>query len=1051
MSNKYDWENLDVININREPPHNTLIPYPDLNSSLNGNFEGSSYFISLNGNWKFNWVKKPADRPVDFYKLDFDVSQWNEIPVPSNWQMHGYGIPIYTNIRYPFSVKLENIPSIDHEYNPVGSYRRIFELPMEWKSREIFIHFRGVKSAFYLWINGEKVGYSQGSMEPAEFNITNFLQLGENIIAVEVYRWSDGSYLEDQDMWRFSGIFRDVYLLSTPKIHIRDFYARCELDKEYKNAILKLRIKIRNYDVEEAISYRIECLLFNDKKKIVDSDPTMKSTFKIKKNQEIVLELQAEVKNPIKWTAETPYLYDLILKLKNANENIIEVQQCKFGFRVVEIKEDGGLYLNGKSIILKGVNRHEHDPDHGRAVPYKTMIQDIEILKQNNINAVRTSHYPNHPKWYELCDKYGIYVLDECNLESHGLREILPNSDSNWTKACIDRIVRMVERDKNHPSIIIWSLGNESGIGDNFKKMKEAAIQIDSTRPIHYEGDYLQEVSDLVSFMYLSPKQLERFIRKRKYGTIGKTFTFKENLVKPYVLCEYAHAMGNSLGNFQEFMDIFEKYPNAIGGFIWDYIDQGLRKLSENGKEFWAYGGDFGDEPNDKNYCINGILMPDRKPNPSLYEVKKVYQNIKVYPINLLEGKVKIHNKYQFISLDFVEITWKLTINGLELQRGLLNYLKAEPGEIIEVNIPFKKPEVKSNAEYLLKVSFSLIQNSLWAKKGYILAWDQFQIPFNVPERAEIDIDSMDKIEIEESNNIFLIKGKTFKVRLGKNSGTIDFLSFNNTDLILDPLVPNFWRAPTDNDLGIIDFSDKSAPSYDKRWKEASATRRLLKITYEKINSYVIRIVVLFKILNNENTLNITYTFYGNGDIFIENEFIPDIDMVKFGMQAKIPKNFNQMTWYGRGPHETMLDRKTGGAIGIYSDVVDYLIHPYIRPQENGNRTDVRWVAFTDKNQSGLLVSDIGKTYLNISAWPYSMEDLEKATHNHELPQCDYITINIDYKQQGVGGDIPALAVLHSKYKLKKKVLYKYSFRIRPISKDIGDLSSIARKIPPKI
>jgi len=1040
-----------MIGQNKEPPHNTLVPYQDIDSALSGNFESSQYYKLLNGEWKFNWVKKPSERPVDFYKENFDNSLWDEIPVPSNWEMYGYGTPIYTNIQYPYSIKLDNIPSIDHDYNPVGSYLTKFTVPNEWLQRETFLHFDGVISAFYLWINGKKVGYSQGSMTPAEFNITEFLRKGINTLAVEVYRWSDGSYLEDQDMWKLSGIYRDVYLFSTAKVHIRDFFVYCVFNENYEDAIFKIRLKLKNYGMHNGNNFKLEISLFNEKKEYIESEVLIENYIFIEKQKEKTVELQKEIKKPKKWSAETPNLYDVILVLKNSDNDVIEVEHCKFGFKQIEIKADGGFYINGKSIIFKGVNRHEHDPDFGRAVPYYRMIQDVNLLKQNNINAVRTSHYPNHPKWYNLCDQYGIYIIDECNLESHGLRDILPNSDPKWTEACVNRMIRMVERDKNHPCIVMWSLGNEAGMGDIFKKMKEESLKIDSTRPIHYEGDIQHEVSEVISFMYFPPKMLERMIKGNKYGEIGKSKKLKNGIVKPYMLCEYAHAMGNSLGNFKEYMDVFEKYPNAVGGFIWDMIDQGLRKTSENGKQFWAYGGDFGDVPNDKNFCINGIVMPDRRPNPALFEVKKVYQNIIIIPIDLFTGKVNIYNKYNFLSLNFITLLWELIANGLKVEEGRIDKLKVKPEGMIELCIPFKTPDVTPNTEYHLRISSVLVEDMIWANKGHILAWDQFKIPYNVPIKTEMNVDEMDNVTLEELDDVYIIKGNQFTIRFGKLTGAIDYYSFKNLDLIVNSLIPNFWRALTDNDQEKVDFSEVPFPSVDKTWRVAGKTRKVKKIDYKNINPQVIQIKVQFQIQNSKNPLETTYNIYGNGCIIIKNDFTPDRNMVRFGMQTTIPRQYNKMTWYGRGPHETMLDRKTGAAIGIYSGLVEELVTPYIKPQENGNRTDIRWVALTNKEGNGLLVSDVGGTHLNTSAWPYTMEDLESATHDYELPRREFITFNIDFKQQGVGGDIPALAALHSKYILKGNVNYSYTFLLRGYINEMGEISLIAQKRPPII
>ena len=1038
-----DWENSNIFSVGKEPAHTTLIPFESVDEAL-GKWEDSPYFRSLNGNWKFNWVKSPEEKPTDFYKEDFKVNNWEEIDVPSNWQMRGYGIPIYTNVKYPYSINVEKIPNIDHKYNPVGSYRRNFEIPLNWKEREVFIHFAGVKSAFYIWVNGRKVGYSQGSMTPAEFNITKYLKIGTNVLAVEVYRWSDGSYLEDQDMWRFSGIFRDCFLFSTPKIHIRDFFVLCELDENYEHAILKVKVKIYNFGKEEVKQNKVEISLLDDEQQFVESKILMREAFTIKPNTEYLIELQANIEKPTKWTGETPFLYDLILKLKNLKNQITEVEHCKIGFRKIEIGGNGSFLINGTSIIFKGVNRHEHDPDHGRAIPYNRMVEDILLMKRNNINAVRTSHYPNHPKWYDLCDKYGIYVVDECNLESHELRTTLPKSLPEWTNACVDRMVSMVERDKNHPSVVIWSLGNEAGMGNNFEIMKEETLKIDTSRPIHYEGDYKQEIVDIISSMYLSPKQLERNLKKNTAGY--PRIRVKLRNVKPYVLCEYAHAMGNSLGNFQEFMDVFEKYPNAIGGFIWDFIDQGLRKVSDKGEEFWAYGGDYGDEPNDSNFCINGIVLPDRKPNPALFEVKKVYQNIKVYPVNLIEGRVLIHNKFDFINLNNIKIDWELTANGNIIQTGMVENLDVGPDEQKEAIIPFQKPNLEPNTEYHLKIISSLKISTLWAEMGHIFAWDQFKVPYSTLKETD-NLEDFPEIATDDLKESYEITGDNFKLRIGKKTGVLESYIFKNIELLNTPLIPNFWRAPTDNDLGLIDFAEQSAPSFDFSWKDTSKLRILKDITYERVNSKVIKIFVLFRIDKSEQDMSIQYTIYGDGSIVIKNSIRPSINMGRFGMQLTIHNKFDKLSWFGRGLHETMLDRKTSGIIGIHTGKVGELIHNYVKPQENGNRTDVRWAALTNEENVGFFISDIGGTHLSISVWPYSLEDLELANHTYDLPKREFITLNIDYKQCGVGGDVPAMAMLHKKYKLKGNEDYTYTFRIVGYSKEKGDFNSLYKKV----
>jgi len=1021
----YEWENPEIIGINKLPPHNTSIPFKDQKTCF-GSIEQSKYYYSLNGPWKFNWVKKPCDRPVDFYKKDYDDRDWKEIDVPSNWQLRGYGIPIYTNVRYPYSISTEKVPSIDYNYNPVGSYRKIINLPEDWDGREIIIHFDGVKSAFYLWVNGKKVGYSQGSMTPAEFNITKYVNQTDNLIAVEVYRWSDGSYLEDQDMWRFSGIFRDVYIFSTPKLHIRDFYIFNELDKDYKDAEINASLKVINHNSENLQDCKIVIKLFDEESNLVSLIVSLEKKFNIDRNSEELLKFQSGIVHPKKWSAETPNLYDVVIALYDSDNNLIEVVHNKTGFRKIELKEDGGFYINGRSIILKGVNRHEHDPHDGRAISTRLIEEDIKIIKQNNINAIRTSHYPNHPKFYEFCDKYGIYVLDECNLETHGLREKIPNSDDLWLDACCDRMIRMVERDKNHPSIIIWSLGNEAGFGDVFKKMKDETLKIDKTRPIHYEGDYYHEITDLISHMYFSPRTIRLEAKKN----------LRKGESSPIVLCEYAHAMGNSLGNFQEYIDLFKNFSNCIGGFIWDFVDQGLSKLSDNGQEYWAYGGDFGDEPNDKNFCINGIVRPNRTPNPSLFEVKKGYQNISVKALNLEQNSFEICNNFQFRSLDFLEIRWELLANGLKIQEGLVKGIKIGPGETKKVKIDFEEFQIKPNIEYYLTFYSILTESESWANIGHIIAWDQFKLPFSDKLIKKKIINDYAPLRIIDNDKFIIFEGENHSIKIGKKSGLIEGLQFNKQELFLTSLVPNFWRVPIDNDLVMVDEDledfDEESSSIDYSWKTASEKRENIFFNMKEISEQHKQVNVKFTLPNSDEGLEILYEIYGNGEIVIHNKFIPNKEMIRFGMQVKIPREFENIEWYGRGPHETMEDRKKGAPVGLYSGLIEDLIHNYVRPQENGNRTDIRYVKLKNYSKKGILISDLSGDYLNFSVWPYSMEDLEIAKHIHDLPNRDYITLNIDYKQKGVGGDLPGVPSVHKKYILKKDKVYRYTFSLKP-------------------
>ncbi len=1028
-----DWENSMMIGQNKEPAHNTLIPYPDIETALGGT-SISPYFKLLNGKWKFNWVKRPADRPIEFYKVDYDMSNWKEIPVPSHWQLQGYGRPIYLNFQYPKSIDMKNIPKIDLEYNPVGSYRTEFIIPQEWHEREVFIHFDGVDSAFYIWINGEKVGYSQGSMTPAEFNITKYLREDTNILAIEVYRWSDGSYLEDQDMWRISGIYRDVYLYSISKLHIRDFFVYCDLDEEYKDADLKLNIKIHNYSEKNLTGNKVEVMLFDENFIKIGNDILMSSNdLQVDGSSEIEIKIQTKIKNPKKWTAETPNLYEVILILKDSNNKIIEVERCKFGFRKVEIKYSQ-IYINGIPVLFKGIDRHEHDPDHGRAIPYEIMVEEIKLIKQYNINAVRTSHYPNHPKWYELCDEYGIYVIDECNLESHGLRMILPKDDPEWTDAVVDRMKSMVERDKNHPCIFMWSLGNEAGKGKNFQKMKQAALDIDSTRPIHYEGDWDLVISDIFSLMYPLIENLERLGNYEKINRFGKEITPEMYKDKPIILCEYEFSAGNSGGNFQEYMDVFEKYDNIIGGFIWDFADKAFRKVDEKGNEYWAYGGDFGDEPNDSNFVGSGIFQPDRIPKPAAIEVKKCYQNIKISEFDLIKGQFKIQNRFDFIGLETFNFTWELNSNGKIIQEGKLPNLTLSPKEEQKIQIIFEKPDLKPETEIHLMIKATLAKDTRWAEKGFLVAWEQFKIPYKNPPFPQTDIKSMPEIKLNEFEDYIAVDGIDFKVHISKQSGVIDSFIFNNHELVSSSLIPNFWRVLTDADICFEIATRAKIKKKKLYWKTATQQRTPENISITQLEPQVIQIKIESAVPKEKSLHKTNYTIYGNGEIVVENEFIPSRDILKFGMQMGIPKEYENITWYGRGPHENYWDRKTGAAVGIHSRKIHEFKQDYIRPQENGNRCDVRWISYT--NNEGFGIKFNGIPLLSVSAWPYNTEDLEKATHLNELPKREIITVNIDYKQKGVGSGLTESSLVRheptlKKYQLEGNKSYCYKFKIQ--------------------
>nr|MDO8115488.1 glycoside hydrolase family 2 TIM barrel-domain containing protein [Candidatus Sigynarchaeota archaeon] len=673
---KPEWLNQEVVGVNKEPAHCTLIPYETVDALLRKHERGeyaanynTPFYKSLNGKWKFTWSKRPADRPVDFFKVDYDATKWADIEVPRNWESEGYDHHHYTNVFFPKAIHTKKAPDIDPDDNPVGSYRVDFSVPGDWlkQKRQVFIHFDGVQSAFYIWVNGDHVGYSQDSFTAAEFDITKHVKPGNNVLAVEVYKWSAGTYLEDQDTWRLAGIFREVYLFSTPIIHVRDFFIITEFDAKFQDATARVNVKIRNHGAKPAKSCTISARVFDADSKLVDGQMTSK--LDVESGAETAVDLATTFTKPRHWNAEVPYLYHLVIELRDDKNGLLEVEGTRFGFRQVGIK-NAQLLVNGVPLRMKGVDRHEHDPDKGRAVSLSRMVQDITAMKQLNINTVRTSHYPDHPAWYELCDEHGIFLVAEANCESHAVSGKIPGDDPTWTGMAVARMTSMVHNHKNHPSIILWSLGNEAGFGENHKKMYKAAKDIDPTRFIHYEGDYKCAIVDVQSSMYTAVEGLEKLVRREDIPWSGlKSASYKN---KPVMLCEYSFARGNSCGGFMEYQEMFEKYRSKglLGGCIWDWVDKAIRKRDAADRQFWAYGGDFGDAPHDGSFGCDGVVDPERKPNPHAWEIKYGYQPIKITAIDLAAGKFEIYNTHMFRSLDYVELCWDIMADGTSLASG---------------------------------------------------------------------------------------------------------------------------------------------------------------------------------------------------------------------------------------------------------------------------------------------------------------------------------------------------------------------------------------------
>ena len=1033
-----EWENPKLTGINNEPPHATMVVCPDARTAMrigpvdNAERIKSSFYRSLNGNWKYHYSSNHLARIPDFWKPGFDDSSWPTIPVPSNVEMFGYGIPIYVNIRYPWKGGDRNpnppfIPA-DDPNNTVNSYRRSFEVPRQWAGRRVFVTFDGVNSFFDLWINGEKVGMGKDSRTPVEFNITKYLKPGKNLIAVENFRWSDGSYLEDQDMWRMSGIFRDVYLWSPPQLNIRDFQAKTDLDPNYQNATLGLSVTVENAGTEAA-PVSVEGALLDSRGKTVARPHIEMNVNPDGSGGKATI--STEVSNPLKWTAETPNLYKLLLTLKDGSGKTLEVIPCNVGFRKVEIR-DGNLLVNGKRILIKGTDRHEIDPDRGQAITPALMERDIQLMKQFNINTVRCSHYPNQQAWYDLCDRYGIYLLDEADIESHGMgfgaRTLARNPD--WADAHLNRTIRMVERDKNHPSVIIWSLGNEAGEGPNFAADANWIHQRDPSRPVHYEPASRQPYTDTFSPMYPPPRELEQYSSRPE--------------TKPFIMCEYEHAMGNGSGDFWSYWNLIYSRPYLQGGSIWDWVDQGLRTPQQplpaaryvapkrGQKTFWAYGGDFGPRgtPSDGNFCCNGLITPDRQPHPGLYEVKHVYQYIHVKPVDLAARKVEIKNWYDFINLkDVVNGEWHLKADGKEIQSGRLRDLDLAPGAARQITIPIKPFKPSPGAEYFLEFTFELKNKTLWAKAGHQVAWDEFELPDSAPAER-LSPETFPALKVSQDNAQATVTGKNFEIQFDKVSGALKSWNYRGAEFIQSPFRPDFWRAEIDNDRG------RNMQRSQGVWRTAHENPETKGVTIEEqpqTHSVLVKVSTHLPKVNSDWETD--YTVYGSGDMAVSASFKPGQtnlpQLPRIGMQMELPKGFERITWLGPGPQETYCDRKDA-PVGVYSGKVDDQFYSgYVRPGESGNKVDVRWAALTNGKGIGLLA--IAEPLLSVNAMHYTEDDLQSAKHPFELHRRDFTVLNLDLKQQGVGGDNSWGAWPHPDFLIPCKE-YSYSFRLHPFS-----------------
>jgi len=1011
----HDWTDPNTVSRNCEPAHATLLHYADRSAALARNREESSRFALLNGEWDFRLFQSPELVPDDFHEPDFAADSWDRIEVPKLWETAGYGTPQYTNVVYPFPVDPPAVPT----QNPTGAYRRTVELPDSWSDRRMTLRFEGVDSAFHVWVNGERVGYSQGARIPAEFDVTDSLEPGENTIAVRVLKWCDGSYIEDQDMWWMSGIFRDVSLTATPDTYVGDIDVQTALDAEYEDATLRAAVDIANAGDTDA-NRRVEAELVDDDGKTVATIAAMAT---VPADETTTVALETEVEHPDKWTAETPNCYTLVVGLRDEEDREVEAVSQTVGFREVDI-ERGQFTVNGEPVTIRGTNRHDFDPDRGRAVTIETMQRDVELMKRNNINAVRTAHYPNDPRFYELCNRYGLYVLDETDLEAHGMRETddapHPSWDDDWEEAYVDRMVRMVERDKNHPSVVIWSIGNESNFGPNHESMTAAARAIDPERPIHYEPDEDLVASDIVGPMYPSIDRVAELHDE-----------FPES---PVILCEYAHAMGNGPGSLGDYWETFRAHERTQGGFVWEWIDHGLRTETEDGEEYFAYGGDFGDEPNDGNFVCDGLLFPDREPSPGLRELKAVIAPVAFDAIDPAAGKIAIENRYDFQSLAHLRASWSLLADGEVVDSGTLDVPTVEAGERATVSVPFETPAT-DNREFYLRIDMTLADATEWAQVGHGIATEEFHVPVEDDTSGSVAQPSQTTppVELDSISGGLRLSGPEFEVTFSELTGAVDSLTYYGREVIDSDLRLNLWRAPTDNDEGqpenrtfltglndVIEGNDGDFPldnpwqvSFAELWREYALDD--LRFRVDSIDGTVEDGLAHVEITgrlappmyDHGFAVEQSYAIDGAGAISIDTALSPEGDfsdlptLPRLGYALDLPGDLDHVTWYGGGPGECYSDSDTAALVGTYESEVTALHTPYVRPQENGNRTAIRWVAVTDDQGVGLRASGPGLN--DFGAHHYGIGELEAATHSYDLARTEEITMTLDHANCGLG------------------------------------------------
>ena len=1019
------WQNEKINEENREPMHASYFVFENEALANQNNWRESKNYLDINGPWKFKYVDSPNDLPKDFEKTDYNDKSWDNFKIPASWDVNGYGFPVYVNTSYDFDYLMApNPPFVPTNYNPTGVYRKEITIDKSWEGKDIFLHIGTAKSNLTVWVNGVYVGYGEDGKLPSEFKLNKYVKTGKNSIVLKVMKWNDGSYLECQDMWRMSGITRDSYLVARNKAHLNDFEIIPDLDANYVNGTLKITTDFSDLDKKESYNFEVQ---LKDNGQVIDSKKAILSGDSKRLNFDFA------VNNPKKWSAEIPNLYQVSFLLKDKKGSVIEVINHNVGFRKVEIK-NGQLLVNGKAIYIKGVNRHETDPVTGQTISRERMEQDIKVMKEFNINAVRMSHYPNDEYFYELCDKYGIYVVDEANIESHGMGYDITKTLANkpdWELAHLQRMQRMVERDKNHASIIIWSMGNEAGNGYNFYRGYLWIKNRDKSRPIQYEratagawdgkGLKFEWDSDIIDPMYSSPDKMEEYILANP------------NPSRPYIQCEYAHAMGNSMGNFKDYWDVIRKYPNFQGGFIWDMVDQSVYKKLADGTTILAYGGDFGpkDVKSDNNFVNNGVFTVERKPNPHALEMRNVLQNILTSWENKETATIKVYNEFSFKDLSNVKLQWKLVLDGKTEATGVIDNLDIKANQSKTYALPIKLGDKKFQ-EAFVNITYTLKDAEPLLPKGFEIATEQ--LAYKGEWKNDIKIAGEGKITVDKKANSTVFKSENAEIAFDKKTGFINGYSYHNLPIIKEgyQLRPNLWRAPNDNDFG-ANFQKTLVA-----WKEATENPTLVNWIFSATKDNKILVKATYSLPQVAATLELNYELNSNGELSVKEAL--NIDKTKeqpmlprFGMEIIVPKDFSNMTYYGKGPHENYIDRNYSSQVGLYNQTVSEQYYPYIRPQETGNKTDVRFLELSGDKLKLTVTSD---SLLSITALHYLNEDLDdglekEQRHAAELKERDLTSLKIDYKQMGVGGIDSWQAWPMKQYLLQDKH-YQYQFKITP-------------------